>query len=115
MHLTGSNFRSFFRVYYGPDSVHSTFDSDTCSTQLGLPTCGKWIPEANAVIMLLANQAPAILGGWCMIGVAAASMSTASGAMLALATVVSNILVGQFVSCIPSLEHHETLLLVARV
>ena len=30
------------RYYYGPDSVYATFDPDTCSTILGLPTCGYW-------------------------------------------------------------------------
>lgn len=102
-------------VYYGPDSVHSTFEADSCSAHLGAPTCGLWIPDHQAFVKLLVNQAPAFLGGWCLIGIVAASMSTASGAILAMGTVVSNNLVRQFVSWLPHLVTHDNLLLVARI
>lgn len=74
------------RVYYGPDSIHSLFDTDTCAIQLGLPTCALWVPDEIAFLRLVTHQAPAFLGGWCLIGIIAASMSTADGAILAMGT-----------------------------
>ena len=70
------------RAYYGPDSVYAQFEADTCSESLGLPTCGEWIPDPVGFLNLLTNQAPGWVGGWCMIGIVAASMSTADGAIL---------------------------------
>ena len=75
------------RVYYGPDSIHAEFDADTCSDILGLPTCGAWVPDEFAFIKLLTHEAPAFLGAWCLVGIVAASMSTADGAILAMGTV----------------------------
>eukprot|EP00562_Extubocellulus_spinifer_P003685 CAMPEP_0178538068 /NCGR_PEP_ID=MMETSP0696-20121128/36917_1 /TAXON_ID=265572 /ORGANISM="Extubocellulus spinifer, Strain CCMP396" /LENGTH=745 /DNA_ID=CAMNT_0020170321 /DNA_START=16 /DNA_END=2254 /DNA_ORIENTATION=- len=78
------------RYYFGPDSVYATFEPNTCSALLGLPTCGLWVPENGAFLQYLTNIAPSFLGGWCLIGIFAASMSTADGAILAMGTVLSN-------------------------
>ena len=72
------------RAYYGPDSVYAQFTADTCSESLLLPTCGEWVPDPVGFLNLLTNQAPAVVGGWCLIGIVAASMSTADGAILAM-------------------------------
>lgn len=101
-------------MYYGPDSVYSLFDADTCSDALGVPTCGLWIPDTLAFLRLLVNQAPPFLGGWCLIGIVAASMSTAGGAIHAMGTVVSNNLVRQLDAYIPGLVTYDNLIEVAR-
>ena len=75
------------RVIYGPDSIHAEFDADTCSEILGLPTCGAWLPDESSFVKLLTHDAPPFLGAWCLIGIVAASMSTADGAILAMGTV----------------------------
>ena len=72
------------RTYYGPDSVHAEFAADTCSKILGLPTCAAWVPDNMAFIKVLTHQVPPALGAWCLIGIVAASMSTADGAILAM-------------------------------
>lgn len=49
--LTGIPFSylgAITRVYYGPDSIYASFEADTCSKALGLPTCGLWLPGARA-------------------------------------------------------------------
>jgi Na+/proline symporter len=68
---------SITRVYYGPDSAHAEFLTDSCNALLGLPTCALWVPDSTAFIKLLTHQAPPFLGGWCLFGIVAASMSTA--------------------------------------
>jgi Na+/proline symporter len=75
------------RVSYGPDSVYGDFTADTCSSALGLPTCAQWNPVPKAFIKMLVHNAPPVLGGWCLVGIIAASMSTADGAILAMGTV----------------------------
>ena len=100
------------RYYYGPDSVYATFDPDTCSTILGLPTCGYWVPESGAFLQYLTNEAPSFIGGWCLIGIFAASMSTADGAILAMGTVLSNNILRHFrCNCVT----HDNLLKAARL
>ena len=111
-HLT---FCIFLRVYYGPDSIHGVFATDTCASQLGLPTCALWEPDKSAFIKLLTHQAPDFLGGWCLIGIIAASMSTADGAILAMGTVFSHNVVRQFDQWYPWLVTPENLLFAARV
>ena len=64
------------RVHYGPDSARAEFETDSCHVGLGLPTCAMWMPDADAFIKLLVNEAPPFLGGWCLIGIVAASMSS---------------------------------------
>lgn len=71
-------------VHYGPDSIHAEFAADTCSSILGLPTCGLWLPDPIAFVKLLTHEAPTVLGAWCLCGIVAASMSTADGAILAM-------------------------------
>jgi Na+/proline symporter len=94
--------------------VFSELDADTCSNSLGVPTCGLWIPDVLAFIKLLVNQAPPFLGGWCLIGIVAASMSTASGAILAVGSVVSNNLGRDVLSFIHGTVTHKHLLVAAR-
>lgn len=103
------------RIYFGPDSVYSGYDADSCLSQLGLPTCGLWIPVQNAVVKLLAHQAPAFVGGWTLIGLIAASLSTAGGAVLAMGTVFSNNIARQFDYWYPSLITSENLLFMSRL
>jgi Na+/proline symporter len=99
------------RYYYGPDSIYATFDPDTCSSILGLPTCGYWVPETGAFLQYLTTQAPSFIGGWCLIGIFAASMSTADGAILAMGTVLSNNILRHFkCHCVT----HDNLLKAAR-
>ena len=78
------------RYYYGPDSIFAEFEADTCSRILDLPTCAMWMPDSKAFIKLLTTVPPAFLGGWGLLGIVAASMSTSDGAILALGTVFSH-------------------------
>ncbi|CAB9519598.1 affinity choline transporter 1 [Seminavis robusta] len=102
------------RNHYGPDSVHAQFEADTCSTLLGLPTCAMWVPDSNAFIKLLTHEAPSFLGGWCLFGIVAASMSTADGAILAMGTVFSHNLMRQLDGWYPNLITNDNLLNMAR-
>lgn len=103
------------RVFFGPDSPHARFEPDSCSTMLGLPTCAQWLPDHNAFLQLLTQKAPAVLGGWCLMGLVAASMSTSDGAILAMATVFSHNLLRQLSRYLPRALSRERLLLLARV
>lgn len=78
------------RYYYGPDSIYAEFEADTCSAILDLPSCAMWKPDSKAFIKLLTTVPPAFLGGWGLLGIVAASMSTSDGAILALGTVFSH-------------------------
>jgi Na+/proline symporter len=78
------------RYYYGPDSVYAEFEADSCSAILDLPTCAMWKPDPKAFIKMLTTVPPAFLGGWGLLGIVAASMSTSDGAILALGTVFSH-------------------------
>ena len=64
------------RVHYGPDSPTASFKTDSCHIGLGIPTCASWLPDGSAIIKLLTHEVPAFLGGWCLIGIVAASMSS---------------------------------------
>jgi hypothetical protein len=103
-----------YSVYYGPDSVQGEFEADSCAEQLGLPTCALWLPDPQAFIKLLTHEAPDFLGGWCLVGIIAASMSTADGAILAMGTVMSHNVMRQFEGYFPNLVTPETLLTLAR-
>jgi len=100
------------RYYYGPDSVHAEFAADTCSSILALPTCAMWVTDQYAFLKYLTNNIPPVLGAWCVIAIFSASMSTASGAILAPGTVISNNLFRHFESIFGS---EKSLLLTARV
>ncbi|KAG5175443.1 Solute:Sodium symporter family [Tribonema minus] len=80
----------FMKVFYGPDSIFAEYAADTCSSILGLPTCAEWLPDEDAFLKLATSQVPVALGAWCLIGIVAASMSTATGVILAIATVLSH-------------------------
>ena len=95
--------------------MHAAFDSDTCSTILGLPTCGAWLPDPVAFIQLVTHQAPPVLGAWCLIGIVAASMSTADGAILAMGTVFSHNIMRQLDAKFPKLVTSKNLLMMARL
>jgi hypothetical protein len=103
------------RVYYGPDSVYAEYEADTCSEILGLPTCGMWVPDPFAFIKLMVHEAPPFLGAWCLVGIVAASMSTASGAILAMGTVFSHNIMRQFDPIYPNLITDDNLLQMARI
>jgi Na+/proline symporter len=103
------------RNYYGPDSIHAHFEADTCSEHLLLPSCGEWKPDPVGFLNLLTNQAPGWVGGWCLIGIVAASMSTADGAILAMGTVFSHNLMRQLDFKWPNLVNSDNLLLMARL
>lgn len=66
------------------------FEPDTCSALLGLPTCAQWVPDDSAFIKYLTHVIPDAIGAWCLIGIVAASMSTADGAILAIGTVTAH-------------------------
>jgi len=81
---------SITRVLYGPDSIHAEFETNSCASILGVPSCGLWLPDPNAFLKLLTHDVPPFIGGWCLVGVISASMSTADGAILAMGTVFAN-------------------------
>jgi Na+/proline symporter len=64
---------------------------------------------------LAVHQAPAFIGAWCLLGIVAASLSTASGAILAMGTVFSHNIVRQLDTIYPHLVTDDNLLLMARV
>ena len=53
------------------------------------------VPDEMAFPKLTTQQAPGFIGGWCLVGIVAASLSTASGAILAMGTVFSHNIVRQ--------------------
>jgi hypothetical protein len=63
----------------------------------------------------MTNQVPPYLGAWCLMGIVAASMSTAGGAILALGTVFAHNVVRQLDAVYPSLITPNNLLFSARV
>lgn len=101
--------------YYGPDSVSSSFYADSCSTTTLLPTCAEWIPDPVGFLRLATNQAPSFLGAWCFIGIVAATMSTADGAILALGTVLANNVFRQLDVIYPQFVNPDNLLIAARI
>ena len=103
------------RVYYGPDSVHAVFAADTCNPLLGLPTCAAWQPDPLAFLKLLTHQAPLFLGGWCLIGIVTASMSTADGAILAMGTCFAHNIMRQLNPWFPGLINNNNLVSMARL
>lgn len=121
IHMTTHSYRLIILLlvinsyHYGPDSIHSEFDTDTCAVQLGLPQCAAWIPDPQAFIKLVTHEAPDWLGAWCLIGIIAASMSTADGAILAMGTVMAHNVLRQFDAWFPSLVTPDNLLLMARI
>ncbi|KAG7347179.1 sodium:solute symporter [Nitzschia inconspicua] len=106
---------SITRVYYGPDSIHASFATDTCHPLLGLPTCALWEPDPQAFLHLLTHDVPAFLGGWCLLGIVTASMSTADGAILAMGTVFAHNIVRQLDVWRPDLISAENLLWATRL
>lgn len=101
-------------VYYGPDATNSVFEADTCHINLDLPTCALWVPDPDAFMQLLTIQAPSFLGGWCLVGVISASMSTGSGAVLAMGTVMAHNVVRQLDRWYPNFVTSDNLLQAAR-
>ncbi|KAF6257333.1 Sodium:solute symporter family-domain-containing protein [Scenedesmus sp. NREL 46B-D3] len=81
----------FARKYHGPDSPYAEFAADTCSAPLGLPSCAQWVPDDKFVLFkYLWEYVPRILGGWTVLAILCASMSTATGAILATSTVMAH-------------------------
>ena len=61
------------------------------------------MPDPNAFIKLLTHEeAPTFLGGWALVTIIAASMSTCDGAILAMGTVFSHNIIRNFSSFFPS-------------
>ncbi|GKY97133.1 hypothetical protein MPSEU_000671700 [Mayamaea pseudoterrestris] len=103
------------RVYYGPDSVHANYEADSCSAALGIAQCALWLPDPQAFIKLLTHDVQPFLGAWCIVGIIAASMSTANGAILAMGTVMSHNVFRQLDAWFPSLVTPDNLLTAARI
>ncbi|KAJ8602438.1 hypothetical protein CTAYLR_001256 [Chrysophaeum taylorii] len=107
------------RYYYGADSKYAKFEADTCSRSIDFPTCARWKPDPKANLRLLTHEAPNWLGGWTLVGIVAASMSTSDGAILAMSTVAAHNLfrrLPQFVKAFPEdLVTMENLLFLTRV
>ncbi|KAG5175436.1 Solute:Sodium symporter family [Tribonema minus] len=80
----------FMKVFYGPDSPFAQYTPNTCSSILGLPTCAEWLPDSDAFLKMATSQAPVAIGAWALIGIVAASMSTSTGVILAISTVLSH-------------------------
>lgn len=74
-----------------------------------------WVPDDLAFVKLLTHEANPFLGAWCLIGIVAASMSTADGAILAMGTVWSHNVQRQLGKYYPSLVDPDNLLMAARV
>jgi hypothetical protein len=102
-------------VSYGPDSLKSSFNADSCAIQIGLPTCGEWIPDPFAFIKFLAHELPDILGGWVLIGTVGASMTASNGALLAASAVASHNIGRQVNHLIPNLINEQNLLFACRM
>ena len=108
------------RYYYGPDgwAAPAEFEADTCSRILDLPTCAMWLPDPMANLKLLTHEAPTFIGGWCLIGIVAASMSTSDGAILAMGTVGSHNILRNLGKLSPALSAYVTdsnLLMTTRI
>ena len=76
------------------------------------------MPDPDAIIKLFTHEMPAFLGGWGLIGIVSASMSTCDGAILAMGTVMShNVLrnIGAFFPFGSCIVTDTNLLFVARV
>jgi Na+/proline symporter len=106
---------SIVRLYYGPDSPRGVFEPDSCAIQLGLPTCAQWVPDSFAFIKLLIHDVPGFLGGWALLGIVAASMSTADGAILAIGTTFSHNVLRHADVWWPDLINKDNVLHYARV
>jgi hypothetical protein len=102
-------------VSYGPDSLKSSFKADSCAIQLGLPTCGEWIPDPFAFIKFLSHELPDILGGWVLIGIVGASMTSSNGVLLAAGAVVSHNICRQVNHLIPNFINDQNLLFACRM
>lgn len=74
-----------------------------------------WVPDDMAFIKLLTHQTQPVLGAWCLIGIVAASMSTADGAILAMGTVWSHNIQRQLGRYYSSLNNPDNLLMAARL
>jgi Na+/proline symporter len=49
-----------------------------------------WKPDPLAFVKFLTHQVPDIVGGWGLVEIVLASMSTADGGILAIGTVMSH-------------------------
>jgi Na+/proline symporter len=106
---------SIVRLYYGPDSTRGVFEPDSCSSHQGMPTCAQWVPDGFAFIKLLTHDVPGFLGGWALIGIVAASMSTADGAILAIGTTFSHNVLRHLDVWYPEMINKDNILHFARV
>jgi hypothetical protein len=58
------------------DNITVCLCSQSCDIALGLPTCALWMPDPDAIIKLFTHEIPTFLGGWGLITIVAASMSS---------------------------------------
>ncbi len=104
----------------------------------GVPTCGEWKPDPYAALRMFTctkdkchyvldfdgsygigtlqdDYFPmnAFIGGWVLVAIVAASMSTGDGAILAMSTVFSHNVLRKFP--VPFLQDDKNLLLIARL
>jgi hypothetical protein len=93
----------------------SLFKADSCAIQLGLPTCANWRPDGLAFVKLMTHQAPDVLGGWCLVGIVSASLSTADGAVLAMGTVSTHNMLRHLEPWFPKLVTNKNLLTTTRL
>ena len=56
--------------------VNQLSSSQSCHISLGLPTCALWLPDPDAIIKLFTHEIPAFLGGWGLVAIVTASMSS---------------------------------------
>jgi hypothetical protein len=134
---------SIVRATYGPDSIYAEFEADSCLEILGMPTCGQWVPDDMAFIKYLSHNVPPFLGAWgyvsimacsrlvflkrnfrclttclvanSLVGLVAASMSTADGAILAMGTVWSHNVTRQLDKWYPNLVTSSNLIRAAQL
>jgi hypothetical protein len=97
-------------VPYGPDSLKSAFNADSCAVQLGVPTCAEWLPDPLAFLKFLTHDLPDIVGGWCLIAILGAGMNAACGSLLAISAVVSHNICRQVNHVFPRFIHNGNLL-----
>jgi hypothetical protein len=102
-------------VSYGPDSLKASFNVDSCAKQLGLPTCGEWIPDPLAFVKFLVHELPDIFGGWVVIGIVGASMTMSNGGLLATGAVMSHNIFRQVNHVFPDFINDGNLLLACRL
>jgi len=74
-----------------------------------------WVPDDFAFVKFLTHDVPGFLGGWALLGIVAASMSTADGAIHAIGTTFSHNIFRHIEIWFPNVVSEDNLLHLARV